>query len=238
MGAAIARTFAVAGAFVYVNDLIAGRAQAVVDDIVASGGQAAALVFDVTSYAAVGDAISTSGPVDILVNNAGNAGGDAWPSMVPFARSEPSDWAPYLRVNLDGVMNCVRACLPGMIEGSWGRVITIMSDAGRVGSPNMAAYAAAKAGAAAVTRSVAHEEARHGITANNISLGTMRTPLTEAVWADPDNATGKALMAHYLVRRPGSPNDVTALALLLASDDGEWITGQTYPVNGGFSLAL
>ena len=99
-------------------------------------------------------------------------------------------------------------------------------------------YGAAKAGAAALTRALALEGGKHGVTANNISLGTMRTPQTEPLWSEPDNPHARALMQGYAVRRPGSPDDVAPLVLLLAGDEGAWITGQTYPVNGGYSFAL
>jgi 3-oxoacyl-[acyl-carrier protein] reductase len=159
-------------------------------------------------------------------------------SLSSFADSDPADWERYLRVNLYGVLHCSRAVLPGMIERGWGRIITIVSDAARIGEKNLAVYGAAKAGAAGLTRALALEGGKHGITANNISLGTMRTPGTEALWADPENPQAKALMQSYAVRRPGSPDDVAPLVLLLAGDEGAWITGQTYPVNGGYSFAL
>ena len=73
---------------------------------------------------------------------------------------------------------------------------------------------------------------------NNISLGTMRTPATEAFWVDPDEPRAKALMQRYVVRRPGQPDDVAAMVVFLASEQASWITGQTYPVNGGFSFGL
>ena len=102
----------------------------------------------------------------------------------------------------------------------------------------MAAYSAAKAGAAGLTRALAIETGRHGVTVNNIALGTMRTPMTEAMWAEPDNPRVKAMLQRYVVRRPGLPEDVAPLAVFLASPQASWITGQTYPVNGGFSFAL
>ncbi|MDO8363397.1 MAG: SDR family oxidoreductase [Actinomycetota bacterium] len=238
VGAGIAATLAAAGAKVYVNDLVPARAAAAADELIAVGGAAEPLAFDVTDHEAVVGALQRVGGVDILVNNAGNAGGDGWPGMVPFVQTAPSEWAPFLQVNLFGVMHCVHSALPYMIERRWGRIITIMSDAGRVGEPNMAAYAAAKAGAAALTRSVAHEVGRYGITANNIALGTMRTPLSEARWATITPEESKVVLQRYLVRRPGNPDDVAGLALFLASGAGEWVTAQTYPVNGGYSVAL
>ena len=199
---------------------------------------AASAVFDVTDYDAVVSAVDAIGGVDVLVNNAGNGGVAGFVGRGDFADTEPADWDPYLRVNLYGVMHCARAVLPGMITNGWGRVITIVSDAGRTGDASMAAYSAAKAGAAGLTRALARETGRHGITVNNISLGTMRTPQTEPLWADPDDPRAKAMLRSYIVRRPGTPDDVAPLAVFLASSHASWITGQTYPVNGGFSLTL
>jgi NAD(P)-dependent dehydrogenase (short-subunit alcohol dehydrogenase family) len=238
VGHGIALGFAAAGADVVVNDLDGARAGAVVDEIASQGGTGRAAVFDVTDFDAVDAAVQDAGPIDVLVNNAGNAGAEGFGSRATFAESRPSDWEPFLQVNLYGAMNCTRAVLPGMIEGGWGRLVTIVSDAGRVGDAGAAAYSAAKAGAAGLTRAVARENGRHGITANNIALGTMRTPATEALWADPDNDFAKGMMRSYIVRRPGDPGDVAGLALYLASDHASWITGQTYPLNGGYSFAL
>ncbi len=238
VGAAIAAVLAAGGARVAVNDLVVARAEEQVDALRAAGGDAVAAPFDVTDFAAVTATVERLGTVDILVNNAGNAGGDSWPGMVPFAETSPSDWQPFLAVNLYGVMHCVRAALPAMIEGGWGRVVTIISDASRVGEPRMAAYAAAKAGAAGLMRSVAREVGRHGITANSISLGTMRTPLTEASWVDADERHVAERLRGYAVRRPGSPDDVAALVGYLVDPAAGWITGQTIPLNGGYSFAL
>jgi NAD(P)-dependent dehydrogenase (short-subunit alcohol dehydrogenase family) len=238
IGLGVAKMFAAAGAEVAINDVVADRAQAAVEEIVADGGRAIAAPFDVTDYAAVTAAIAELGGADILVNNAGNAGTSGWAGLAKFVDTEPSDWEMYLRVNLDGVMNCVRAALPSMIDRDWGRIITIVSDAGRIGESHMAAYCAAKAGAAGLTRAIAREAARHNVTANNIALGTMRTPVSEAMWANPDSPEAKNIMRGYLIRRPGMPDDVAGLALYLASDMASWITGQTYPLNGGFSFAL
>lgn len=238
VGAAIAATLAQAGAEVFVNDLLAERAEAGAAALRAQGLAAQAAAFDVTNVDLVARSMAAIGPIDILVNNAGNAGGEGWTAMAPFHTTAPSEWARFIDVNLYGVMNCVHAALPGMIAGSWGRVITIISDAGRVGEPSMAAYAASKGGAAAFTRAIAHEVGRHHITANNISLGTMRTAEGEARWTVMSEAETKAALQRYLVRRPGSPSDVAALALYLASDGAEWVTAQTYPLNGGYSAAL
>jgi 3-oxoacyl-[acyl-carrier protein] reductase len=237
VGRGICLAYAAAGADVVVNDLQGDRADDVVGAIEAAGGTGRTAVFDVTDYTSVSEAFDALGGVDILVNNAGNAGA-ADISLTPFVDTDPADWEPYLRVNLYGVMHCTRAALPAMIAGAWGRIITIISDAGRTGDASMAAYGAAKAGAAGLTRSVARENGRHGVTVNNIALGTMRTPVSEAFWAEPDNPRAKAILQPYTIRRPGTPDDVAAVAVFLASAQAAWITGQTYPVNGGFSFAL
>jgi 3-oxoacyl-[acyl-carrier protein] reductase len=238
VGRGIALGFASAGADVLVNDIRDDAAAAVVDEIHSRGGRAAPSVFDVTDYAAVSNAVAAAGGADVLVNNAGNAGVEGFGARGKFWESEPADWDPYVQVNLYGAMHCARAVLPGMIAKGWGRIITIVSDSGRTGDTNMAAYSAAKAGAAGLTRSLALETGRHGVTVNNISLGTMRTPATEALWSDAGNPDAKAILQRYVVRRPGDPDDVARMAVFLATPQASWITGQTYPVNGGFSFAL
>ncbi|NOR00842.1 SDR family oxidoreductase [Mycolicibacterium fortuitum] len=239
VGRGLAEAFAAAGAAVLVNDLRAARAEAVADELRAAGGDALAVPFDVTDHAAVAEAVEQAGPVDVLVNNAGNAGAEGFASRMPFADTTAADWEPFLQVNLYGVLHCTRAVLPAMVQRQWGRVVTIVSDAGRTGDPGGAVYAAAKAGAAGLTRSIALENGRYGITANNVALGTMRTPLTEPLWAEmADSPQAKAILSRYPIRRPGLPEDVAYLAVLLASDHGSWITGQTLPVNGGYSFAM
>jgi NAD(P)-dependent dehydrogenase (short-subunit alcohol dehydrogenase family) len=240
VGEGIATMFAAAGAEVAVNDIVADRAQDLADRIIAAGGKAVAAPFDVTDYDAVVAGIGALGGVDILVNNAGNAGTAGWAGLARFVDTEPSDWEGYIKVNMYGVMYCVRAALPAMIEREWGRVITIVSDAGRVGESHMAAYCSAKAAAAGLTRAVAIENGRYGITVNNIALGTMHTPISAALWDNnpQDNPQAQKILEKYVVRRPGQPEDIAGLALYLASPMSSWITGQTYPVNGGISFAL
>jgi 3-oxoacyl-[acyl-carrier protein] reductase len=238
VGRGIARTLAAAGAHVVVNDLVAERATAVIEEIEAAGGQGSASVFDVTDWPAVAAAVDSAGPFDVLVNNAGNAGKAdtmGFEDMRPFAQEEPTSWEPFLDVNLLGVMYVTRAALPSMIERRGGRVVTIVSDSSRTGDANLAAYAAAKAGAAGLTRSVAREVAKFGITCNSISLGSinqMERP------AEVEEAELSYLIKRYPIRRRGLPSDVANLALFLASDLSPWLTGQTIPLNGGLSMAL
>ena len=238
VGRGIARTLATAGADVVVNDLVEERAAAVVAEIAAEGGRGSVAPFDVTDWAAVHEAIEGLGWLDVVVNNAGNAGradSQGFEEMRPFAEEDPSAWEGFVRVNLFGVMYVTRAALPAMIERGRGRVITIVSDASRTGDAHMAAYAAAKAGAGGLIRSVAREVGRHGITANCIALGSINQSERPAEIEETELAR---LIKRYPIRRRGLPSDVANLTLFLASDLSPWITGQTIPVNGGYSAAL
>jgi len=230
------------GARVVVNDYHLDRAQNVADEVTAAGGTALALRCDVTDYADVTEmavaAAAQLGPVDVLVNNAGNAGptSDAALTPVPFWQTDPQDWAPWLGTNLFGVLNTSRALLPGMVERGWGRVVNVISDAGRVGEANLVVYGAAKAGAAGFSRGLARAAGRHNVTVNCVALGTMNTPAVAAVTSQPDLL--KRMLSSYVIRRLGEPDDAAGMVLFLASDAASWITGQTYPVNGGFSFAV
>jgi NAD(P)-dependent dehydrogenase (short-subunit alcohol dehydrogenase family) len=248
IGRATAQALAEAGASVVVNDVVADRAEEVASGIRHTGGDAGAAAFDVTDRRAVRAAVDELGGVDILVNNAGNAGTEGFGPLVPFADTDPDTWDRYLRVNLYGVMYCTHAALPAMIARREGRIVTVVSDAGRFGDAYLAPYAAAKAGAAGFCRSVAREVGRHGITVNCVSLGTVRTPAavggTEPEQPnhpdrpDIDDEAMRRRLSRYIIRRPGEPADVAAMVTYLASPLASWITGQTYPVNGGYTLSL
>jgi len=237
VGRGIATTLGEAGAEVLVNDLVLERAQDVVGEIEQAGGRARPAVFDVTDYDAVLAAVADAGPVDVLVNNAGNAGRAAtmgFEDLATLVETEPDDWDPFIKVNLYGVMYAVRAALPGMIDAGWGRIVTVISDTARVGETHMAAYSAAKAGAAGFCRSVAREVGRHNITVNCVALGTMNTQ-----GVDPEHdEIGERLVKRYIVRRRGLPRDVAHMVLSLAAPAADWVTGQTIPVNGGYSVNL
>jgi len=228
---------------VAVNDFVPERAAAVAAEIEALGVPAIPAPADVGDHAAVANALerakSTLGPVTLLVNNAGNAGPDAQMSLSPpFWETSPQEWERYLRTNLTGVMNCCHLTIPGMIEQGTGRIVTIVSDSGRVGEARLAAYSAAKGGAAALMRFLARETGRYGITCNLISLSTLELPLEEEeMQAFLADERIKAQLSRYTIRRFGKPEDVAGMALFLCSGAAAWITGQTYPVNGGFSMA-
>ncbi len=239
VGRAIALGLGRAGARVQVNDVVPERAERVAREIEAAGGRAEAAVFDVTDAGAVDRRVRDLAP-DILVNNVGNTGagnppGEALIELAPFAESDPAAWQGLFAVNLFGVMHCTRAALPAMLERGWGRVVTILSDAARVPERGMAAYAAAKAGAAGFSRAVAAEVGRSGVTANCVSLGTIESEHSRMA-DDPERH--RKLLRPYLAPRLGQPSDPASLVVFLASPHAEWITGQTYPVNGGYSSAL
>jgi NAD(P)-dependent dehydrogenase (short-subunit alcohol dehydrogenase family) len=236
VGRAISLYLAAAGAEVLVNDIATDRADAVVAEIAAEGKGRSA-IFDVTDWESVHGVVEELGPVDILVNNAGNAGAEGWAGMRPFVETDPSEWQRFIDINLYGVMNCVRAVLPGMIGRTGGRIVTVVSDAGRYGDAHLAVYAASKAGAAGFSRSISREVGRYGITVNCVALGTILPPGADPA-ADAVDEQTKKFLGHYVIRRRGLPEDVAGMVTYLASPQASWITGQTYPVNGGYTFAL
>jgi 3-oxoacyl-[acyl-carrier protein] reductase len=211
-----------------VNDFHADRALRVAEEINQAGGQAVAIPFDVTDLAAViagfDEATVRLGHVDVLVNNAGTGGPTEPMPMAQFAEMAADTWAPIIAVNLFGPMNCAKAAIGSMIDRQWGRVITISSGAGQIGmNIGVSPYAAGKAGASGFMRHLAIENAKHGVTVNTISLGL--------VLDDPGMV--EALAKTIPVGRIGTPTDVGALAVYLASEEASWLTGQTIGLNGG-----
>lgn len=225
---------------VVVNDFYLDRAQAVVDEIKGFGGKALAVRADVGDYDSVQEMVKAGldafGSIDVLVNNAGNMGPDPNVSRSYFVDSTPEDWRPWLNVNMYGVLNCTRHVLPSMISNRRGSIITIISDAGRYGDQNSEVYAFAKAGAAGFTRSVARSNGRFGIRANSVAIAATRTPTTAAAFEGEGHL--QKILRFYPVGRIGEPTDVANMVLFLASDAASWVTGQTYPVNGGFTFGL
>ncbi len=191
---------------------------------------------DVTSPLKITRMREATGPVDILVNNAGIPT-TGFGELKLFVDTSPDDWEGAMRLNLGAVLHVTHAYAGDMVEQGWGRIVTIVSDAGRKGERFQAIYGAAKAGAMGFIRGLAAEVGAHGVTANCVALGTMKTGvLEEALVTNPEL---EAKMArHYTVPRLGTPADPALLVALLCSDAGAWITGQTYPVDGGYSSAL
>ena len=224
VGAGIATALGAAGAAVAVNDLHGDRAAAVAGQIRAAGGRAHPCEADVTDLAAVEamvtDVAETLGPVDVLVNNAGIPADGFVPR--PFRTMPVADWDRFVRLNLYGVLHGVKATVDGMCERGWGRIVTVSSEAGRMGLPGgISLYGASKAAAIGFSRHLALELLGTGVTANCVALGLMAT--------GPDDARRPPRPTTRL----GDPADVAAAVCFLASDEAEWITGQVLGVNGG-----
>lgn len=243
-GRGIARMLARHRARVAVNDYVLERAEAVAAEIREEGGEAVAVQADVGDLASVREAVAQTtqafGAPSLLVNNAGMAGPNASIGHSQmFWETDPADWDRYFRTNTLGVLNCCHAVLPAMVEQKRGRIVTIVSDSGRIGEARLAVYAAAKSGAAGFVRSLAKEVGRHGITCNAVSLSTLTPPMdAETLASYLAGPQAKAQLSQYVIRRFGEPDDVAAMVLFLCSDAAGWITGQTYPVNGGYSFAV
>ncbi|MBA3804622.1 MAG: SDR family oxidoreductase [Acidobacteria bacterium] len=175
--------------------------------------------------------------VDILVNNAGIA------ESAPLVKTDDEMWQRHLGVNLTGTFYCTRAALPAMLARGWGRIINIASIAGKTGAPYISAYAASKHGVLGLTRSVALEVAAKGITVNAICPGYVETDMTRHAIENITAKTGKTIEEARAImeslspqNRMVTPEEVAALALLLASDDGRGINGQSINVDGGSVL--
>lgn len=232
---------------VAVNDYHLDRAETVAEEIRAAGGKAFAVQADVSDHASVKEMVAKVtadfGPIGTLVNNAGNQGANPTEDVrKPFWEVDPEVWMQPIGVNFFGVLNCTSAVIPGMISSQApARIITIISDAARNGDAGFEVYAGAKAGAAGFMRGVARAMGRYNITANCIAISATATPSVapriEALKkSDPEKY--KKMFNGYIIRRPGMPEDIANMAQFLASDASSWITGQTYPVNGGFTLSL
>ena len=226
VGLGIAQTLIEAGARVFVNDLDPERATAAAAQL---GANATALPFDVADGDAVEKAIAGVGPIDILVNNAGSP-----PSMraIKFRDLPRSEWAPYIDVNLYGVLNCVKAVIDGMCERRWGRIITISSGAGTQGlNIGVSIYGAGKGAGIGFMRHLAMECAGDGVTANTLALGLM------ARESSPDGEESRTVtekMARLVpVGRLGTGADIGHACVYLASNEASWVTGQTISINGG-----
>ncbi len=227
IGRAVARRLAEEGARVGIFDRDAPGARAVAEEI---GGRAWEV--DVSRGEAVDRGVAACeaelGPIAGLVNNAG------WDKAAPFLDTDEALWRQVIDVNLYGPLHVSHAVLRRMTSRGRGRVVSIASDAGRVGSSGEAVYAACKAGVVALSKSVARELARQGITLNVVSPGPTDTKL----FADFDE-TGKlagALERAIPMRRLGQPEDYPGLVAFLLSDDAAFITGQTISVSGGLTM--
>jgi 3-hydroxybutyrate dehydrogenase len=242
IGRAVAFAFAREGAQVAVVARTASEVASVAEEINAECGvktmHATCDVADRESVALTfSDVEEHLGSVDILVNNAGIA------ESAPLIKTSDELWQRHLAINLTGTFLFTRDALPAMIERGWGRIINIASIAGKTGAPYIAAYSASKHGVLGLTRSVALEVATKGITVNAICPGYVDTRMTERAVENIEARTGKtATEALEILERMNPQNrlvtseEVAALALLLASDEGRSINGQAINVDGGSVL--
>jgi len=187
---------------------------------------------DITDYEAVKKAVAQAGPVDILVNNAG------WDMFKPFLKTDPAFWQKILSINLVGAMNLLHCVLPGMVERGGGKVVTIASDAGRVGSSGEAPYSACKGGLIALTKTLARELAAKNIRLNVVCPGLTETGMLESFMQSAGNPEKlrEAYRRAIPVGRLGKPEDIPGAVLFFASDDAEFITGQVLSVSGGLTM--
>jgi 2-hydroxycyclohexanecarboxyl-CoA dehydrogenase len=236
IGGATCQRLARDGAKVAVFDMNLEAAQKVVDAIKTAGGTAAAFKCDITDRAQVDGAVAATiaqlGPIDVLVNNAG------WDVFKPFTKTVPAEWDRLIAINLTGALHMHHAVLPGMVERKTGRIVNVASDAARGGSSGEAVYSACKGGLVALSKTLAREHARQGITVNVVCPGPTDTALLAGVAEgarDPAKLI-EAFRSAIPLGRLGQPEDLASAIAFFASDDASFITGQVISVSGGLTM--
>lgn len=236
IGRAVCLALAREGARVAVADIIQENAEAVRDEIEGMQREGLALRVDLTKSddveRAVQTAISRFGGLDILVNCAG------WDRLEPFVESNEETWEKIIAVNFKSVLNTTKAVLPHMISRNAGKIVSIGSDAGRVGSTWEAVYAGAKGAVIAFSKTIAREVARHKINVNVVCPGLTDTPLLEAIQSRSAE-TGRLIEAITKAtpfRRVAQPEEVAEAVLFFASPSADFVTGQTLSVSGGLTM--
>ncbi|MES1989520.1 MAG: SDR family NAD(P)-dependent oxidoreductase [Pseudomonadota bacterium] len=234
IGKAIGLRLGQEGAKVAIFDMNEKGAEAAAAEIRQKGGEAWAYKVDITDYAVVARAVDAfekaAGQVYGLVNNAG------WDEAKPFIQTEPDFWKKVIDINLYGPLNLTHVVARRLAEQGAGRVVSISSDAGRVGSSGEAVYSAAKGGVIAFMKTMAREFARKGITFNTICPGPTDTPLLASVDASGGGRLTEALTKAIPMRRLAQPDDYPGMVAFFLSDDASFITGQTISVSGGLSM--
>lgn len=236
IGRAIALRLAASGAAVGVLDLDGRSAEGVAGEIGKAGGKAVSAAADVGDFGQVHAAFDVVrerlGAIAILVNNAG------WDRMEPFVANDPALWDRLISVNFKGALHCTRRAVDDMIAAGWGRIISISSDAARVGSTGEAVYAGCKAGLIGFSKTLARELARHGITVNVVCPGPTDTALLAEVTSGEKGAKVIEAMRRAIpLGRLGAPEDVAPAVAFFASPEAGYITGQVLSVSGGLTMA-
>lgn len=236
IGRAICLRLAEEGAKVAIADVLEDEARKTADDILAAGGQAQVAKTDVTQLeqvqACVRQVTDSWGPIDVLVNNAG------WDKIEPFLHSAPETWEKVIAINLRGPINFCHTVAAQMAERGQGKIISISSDAGRVGSTGEAVYSACKAGIIGFSKTLARELARVKINVNVICPGPTDTALLQQVSSGEKGAKIISAMTRAVpFRRLGQPEEIANAVAFFASPDADFVTGQVLSVSGGLTMA-
>jgi len=230
IGKATAEALAGEGATVCIGDIAADKGEAVAAELRAKGRQAEYFSLDLTDRDSIAKfaaaVLKRFGRVDILVNGAG------WGKTVPFVDSDDAFWEKVINLNFIGPMRLTKALLPQMFERKYGRVVSVSSDAGRVGSLGETVYSGAKAGLIGFTKGLAREGARYNVTVNVVCPGPTDTPLLAAVPEKYRDAFIKAIP----MRRFGQPAEVAEAIVFFAGGNAGYITGQVLSVSGGLTM--
>jgi 2-hydroxycyclohexanecarboxyl-CoA dehydrogenase len=233
IGRAIATRLAEEGAKIVIADIQEGVAASTAKDLNAAGCSAIAVKLDVTSLESATTAMETAaaefGGLDILVNNAG------WDKLEPFIQSTPETWDKVIAINFRGVIHCCRAAIPHLQTRGGGKIVSIASDAGRVGSLGEAVYSGCKAGIIGFSKTLARELARNNINVNVVCPGPTETALLHGVM-DTQPKVLDAMKRSIPMRRLGQPQDLAGAVAFLASTDADYVTGQVISVSGGLTM--
>jgi 2-hydroxycyclohexanecarboxyl-CoA dehydrogenase len=234
IGRAIATRLAEEGANVAVADIQEGVAVNTAKELTAAGLTAMPVKLDVTNLdsamAAVERVVGEFGGLDILVNNAG------WDKLEPFIQSTPETWDKVISINFRGVIHCCKAVIPRLQQRGGGKIVSIASDAGRVGSSGEAVYSGCKAGVIGFSKTLARELARNNINVNVVCPGPTETALLHGVM-DNQPKVLEAMKRGIPLRRLGQPEDLAGAVAFLSSADANYVTGQVLSVSGGLTMA-
>lgn len=234
IGQAIAARLAAEGAKVALTDVQLDSAEAAAAEIRSAGALAIALRLDVTKLddaLAAADRVERElGPIDILINNAG------WDSLQPFLETGPELWDKLIAINFRGVLNCCKAIAPRMQSRGSGKIVSISSDAARVGSTGEAVYAGCKAAIIGFSKTLARELAANHINVNVVCPGPTDTALLKSAMAGREKVL-ESMARGIPFRRLGQPADLVGAVAFFASSDSDFVTGQVLSVSGGLTMS-